>query len=88
MKQLFVALLSVISLSALAASPPATLVYDLSNDRIVNQQGADTQRPIASLSKLMTAMVVLDSTASMSEHLTINRKVGTQLPPQWLDQMC
>jgi D-alanyl-D-alanine endopeptidase (penicillin-binding protein 7) len=28
----------------------------------------------------MTAMVVLDSTASMSENLTINRKVGTQLP--------
>lgn len=80
MKQFFVALLSVISLSALAASAPATLVYDLSNNRIVTQQGDDTQRPIASLSKLMTAMVVLDSTASMSENLTINRKVGTQLP--------
>ena len=80
MKQLFVAFLSVISLSALASLSPATLVYDLSNNRIVTQQGDDTQRPIASLSKLMTAMVVLDSTASMSENLTINRQVATQLP--------
>lgn len=78
MKRIFVALASAISLTALAV--PATLVYDLSSDRIVSQQGDTVQRPIASLSKLMTAMVVLDSTASMSELLTINRRAGTQLP--------
>jgi serine-type D-Ala-D-Ala endopeptidase (penicillin-binding protein 7) len=78
MKQFFVALMAVISLSAQAT--PATLVYDLSDNHIVSQQGNDTPRPIASLSKLMTAMVVLDSTAPMNELLTINQRVGTQLP--------
>lgn len=78
MKRIFVALASAISLTALAV--PTTLVYDLSSDRIVSQQGDTAQRPIASLSKLMTAMVVLDSTAPMSELLTINRRAGTRLP--------
>jgi D-alanyl-D-alanine endopeptidase (penicillin-binding protein 7) len=80
MKQLFVAFLTAISLSAV--SQPATLVYDLSADRVISQQGDNTQRPIASLSKIMTAMVVLDSTVSMREAIPINRKAGTQLPPR------
>lgn len=78
MKQLFVAFLASISLSALAS--PSTLVYDLSADRVISQQGSDAQRPIASLSKIMTAMIVLDSTVSMSETMPINRKAGSQLP--------
>lgn len=79
MKQFVTALLVLFSLSVYAT--PATLVYDLSSGRIVSQQGDDTQRPIASLSKIMTAMVVLDSTASLHELLTINnRRAATQLP--------
>lgn len=79
MKQFFTALLVLCSITALAT--PATLVYDVSNDRIVSQQGDDTQRPIASLSKIMTAMVVLDSTAPLSELLVINnRRAITHLP--------
>jgi len=64
MRQFFVAFLTAISLSVYAT--PATLVYNVSDDRIVSQQGDDAQRPIASLSKIMTAMVVLDSTASLT----------------------
>jgi D-alanyl-D-alanine endopeptidase (penicillin-binding protein 7) len=53
----------------------------VSDDRIVSQQGDDAQRPIASLSKIMTAMVVLDSTASLNELLVIdNRRANTRLP--------
>lgn len=79
MKQFFTALLVLCSITALAT--PATLVYDVSNNRIVSQQGDDTQRPIASLSKIMTAMVVLDSTAPLSELLVINnRRAITHLP--------
>jgi len=80
MKRFFTSLLVLFSISIHATPSPAMLVYDSSNNRIVTQQGDDTQRPIASLSKLMTAMVVLDSSASISENLTINRRVGTQLP--------
>jgi len=79
MKHFLTALLFLFLISAQAT--PATLVYDMSSGRIVSQQGDDTQRPIASLSKIMTAMVVLDSTTSLSELLTINnRRVATQLP--------
>ena len=79
MKQFVTALLFLFSISAQAT--PATLVYDLSDSRIVSQQGDDTPRPIASLSKIMTAMVVLDSTASLSELLVIdNRRATTRLP--------
>jgi D-alanyl-D-alanine endopeptidase (penicillin-binding protein 7) len=53
---------------------PAALVYDLSDNRIVSQQGDDAQRPIASLSKIMTAMVVLDSGVSLGEKITISDK--------------
>lgn len=79
MKQFFVAFLAVISLSVHAT--PATLVYNVSDDRIVSQQGDDTPRPIASLSKIMTAMVILDSSASLSELFVINnRRANTRLP--------
>jgi D-alanyl-D-alanine endopeptidase (penicillin-binding protein 7) len=78
-RQLITALLFLFSMSAQAT--PATLVYDVSDGRIVSQQGDNTQRPIASLSKIMTAMVVLDSTASLSELLVINnRRATTRLP--------
>jgi D-alanyl-D-alanine endopeptidase (penicillin-binding protein 7) len=79
MKQWMVAVTAFLSLSAMAL--PAALVYDLSNGHVVSQQGNDTQRPIASLSKIMTAMVVLDSTVSLSETIFIdNRRGPTHLP--------
>jgi D-alanyl-D-alanine endopeptidase (penicillin-binding protein 7) len=79
MKQWIAVVIALLSLSAQAI--PATLVYDLSDNRIVSQQGDDAQRPIASLSKIMTAMVVLDSTAPLHETLAINnRRATTHLP--------
>lgn len=59
---------------------PVSMVYDISANRIVSQQGDNTQRPIASLTKLMTAMVVLDSKVPLGELVTINRLKGTILP--------
>ena len=79
MKQLVTALLFLFSISVQAT--PVTLVYDISDSRIVSQQGDNTSRPIASLSKIMTAMVVLDSTVSLSEPLVIdNRRANSRLP--------
>jgi D-alanyl-D-alanine endopeptidase (penicillin-binding protein 7) len=79
MKQWIVALASLLALSSNAS--PATLVYDLSANRIVSQQGDNAQRPIASLSKIMTAMVVLDSTVPLGETIAIdNKRTATHLP--------
>jgi D-alanyl-D-alanine endopeptidase (penicillin-binding protein 7) len=50
------------------------------NKEVIAGTDASTVRPIASLTKLMTAMVVLDSTDRLEEPLLIIRKVSTTLP--------
>lgn len=56
--------------AAVAALPSATLLYDKAGDHTA---------PIASITKLMTAMVVLDSEAPLGEWLTILER--EQKPP-------
>lgn len=62
---------------ALANDLPSTgsagiLVYDLTTDQVVFEKNADVTRPIASISKLLTAMVVLDARQSMDEMITLD----------------
>jgi D-alanyl-D-alanine endopeptidase (penicillin-binding protein 7) len=70
----------------------SVLVIDQSNGAVLFEKNADAQLPIASISKLMTAMVVLDAKPDMNEVLTISQddldlvkgthsrlKVGTRL---------
>jgi D-alanyl-D-alanine endopeptidase (penicillin-binding protein 7) len=52
----------------------AAVVYDLRDGQVLYERDADEQRPIASLTKLMTAMVVLDADLPMDEVVTILRK--------------
>lgn len=77
MKRLLLTLL--LFLSAYASASPATLVFDISNNRVIGKTGEDIQRPIASLTKLMTAMVVLNAEQSMQELIKINN-TGSFLP--------
>ena len=49
------------------------LVYDERDDEIIYKRGAHRKMPIASITKLMTAMVVLDSNLPMDEMITIRR---------------
>ncbi|MCG8609439.1 MAG: D-alanyl-D-alanine endopeptidase [Pseudomonadales bacterium] len=48
-------------------------VYDIKNESLIYAKNADLVVPIASITKLMTAMVVLDAKLDMSEKLTITR---------------
>lgn len=66
--------------SVCSNASPATLVIDISNNQIIDKTGEDIQRPIASLTKLMTAIVVLNSEQSLTELVKINRQLGTSLP--------
>ena len=50
----------------------SALVYDIREGKVLLQQNADTAQPVASLTKLMTAMVVLDEAQSMQETLVID----------------
>jgi D-alanyl-D-alanine endopeptidase (penicillin-binding protein 7) len=49
-------------------------VVDLESGRVLFEKNADEVSPIASITKLMTAMVVLDSAAPLSEELEITRE--------------
>ncbi len=50
----------------------SALVIDQEGGNTVFQKNSDTPRPIASITKLMTAMVVLDAHQSMNDMLTIS----------------
>ncbi len=76
MKRLAVWLiLSFMPLSGGAAMPDlysrSAIVYDTGEGRILLEKHADEIAPIASLTKLMTAMVVLDQRPALDEPLTI-----------------
>lgn len=71
------ALLTSISVCA----QPVEWVFDLETKQVIIDNSRDNQaRPIASLSKLMTAMVALDYSQDLSRELKIDRRVGTRLP--------
>jgi D-alanyl-D-alanine endopeptidase (penicillin-binding protein 7) len=78
--------------ASLRLASGSVMVVDTSTGRTLVAKNADQQRPIASITKLMTAMVVLDAGPSMQEiitvtnddidhlkHTTSRLPVGTQL---------
>jgi len=50
------------------------LIYDEQGQRPLYAKGADSVAPIASITKLMTAMVVLDARLPMDEKITLSRQ--------------
>lgn len=47
-------------------NPPSVLLYNITDDRAVLMRNQDQQRPLASITKLMTAMVALDQDADLN----------------------
>ncbi len=69
-------LLSVVSTNALAKTYPrmlsrSVLVINASNGRVLYQKNTARAYPLASLTKLMTAMVVLDSKQPLTQKITV-----------------
>jgi len=58
--------------SKLKLASANALVYDASAGQAIYAKGADTVTPIASVTKLMTAMVVLDAAQPLDETITID----------------
>jgi D-alanyl-D-alanine endopeptidase (penicillin-binding protein 7) len=50
----------------------AVMILDTKNDRVIYGKNADSIMPIASISKLMTAMVILDANLSLNDKITIS----------------
>ena len=75
LKKLFVAVVMSISVSAFAVpfGSQSVLVVEDDTGKILLEKNADRVVPIASLTKLMTAMVVLDAKLDMDELIEIDR---------------
>lgn len=68
--------------SSLSLSSDSIYVADLDSQKVVYEKNSDVIRPIASLTKLMTSVVVLDQKKSLLDNITvsnldIDRKKGT-----------
>jgi D-alanyl-D-alanine endopeptidase (penicillin-binding protein 7) len=59
---------------------PSIWVYNQTQDTIVFNQDANTVRPIASITKLMTAMVALDHDPVLTRSIKLVNRVGSSLP--------
>ena len=59
----------------------SVLIYNLSTRTTELSRNADQVRPIASVTKLMTAMVTLDLNRDLEQRLTLKKNSGSRLPP-------
>ncbi|MRW90715.1 peptidase S11 [Duganella sp. FT80W] len=76
LKKIAAVLLSTFTAAAFAAVPlssESVLVVEDATGKVLLEKNATTQVPIASLTKLMTAMVVLDAKQDMDEKIEIDR---------------
>ena len=74
--------LSLLVLTVVVFAQPSVLHYDINKDKYLHSKNINQTRPIASITKLMTAMVVLDSNPNLHEKLSLSKKVKSNLPRQ------
>jgi D-alanyl-D-alanine endopeptidase (penicillin-binding protein 7) len=79
LKKILITIALYVTVSAYADS---VLLYNLSQDRIVMSRDADRLRSIASITKIMTAMVALDYDKNLSRKLMLSKQVRSHLPRQ------
>ena len=60
MRRIILIILTALSTQALAIEPPSVVVHNISRDESVVSNNANIVRPMASITKLMTAMIALD----------------------------
>lgn len=65
-----------------AAHADSVLVYNMSQHKVEMSRNADQVRSIASITKLMTAMIALDYDKDLSRRLMLSKRVGSHLPRQ------
>lgn len=64
------------------AHADSVLLYDVANHKIEMSRNADQVRSIASITKIMTAMVTLDADRDLSRKLMLSKSVHSHLPRQ------
>jgi D-alanyl-D-alanine endopeptidase (penicillin-binding protein 7) len=78
-KCLVVSILILISLPALASREASTYIYNENRDEIVACDNCNVPRPIASLTKVMTALVALEHDSDLNKPVKIG--AGSKIPP-------
>ena len=68
--------------SCFAAEKTSILLYDVTDDKHIYSQNINVTRPIASITKLMTAMVTLDHDKNLTRQIMLSTKVRGSLPKQ------
>lgn len=68
--------------ASFTASADSVLLYNISRNRIEMSRDADRVRSIASITKIMTAIVALDYDKDLSRQLMLSRRVHSHLPRQ------
>lgn len=61
---------------------PSVWVYNATRNKVEFAYNSEAVRPIASITKIMTAMVALDYDKDLSRTLKLNNQVGSNLPRQ------
>lgn len=61
---------------------PSVWVYNITRDKVEYAYNSEAIRPIASVTKIMTAMVTLDYDKDLSRTLRLSNRVGSNLPHQ------
>jgi len=65
----------------LPEAEPSIWLYNQSQDQVVAERNALEIRPFASITKLMTAMIVIDQDWNWERRLPLSRLAGSRLPP-------
>lgn len=61
---------------------PSVWVYNATRDRVEYAYNSEQVRPIASITKIMTAMIALDHDKDLSRTLKLSNRVSSNLPRQ------
>ena len=60
---------------------PSVWLYNQTQEQLVVEKNAQQIRPFASITKLMTAMIVIDQDWNWQRRLPLSRLAGSRLPP-------
>ena len=73
MKNLLIIILLLITIPVNASS----VVMDIDSKRILYEENKDEQRLIASITKIMTAIIVIENTPNLNKKITVGEEVLT-----------
>ncbi len=82
MKIILATVFALLTTLANAAKDDSVLLFNVKHNRVEMSRNADQIRSIASITKLMTAMVALDYDKDLSRRLMLTRRVHSHLPRQ------